>query len=321
MNLFKRILMSVCALTASTTCFAAILATRDGLTVTTDDFYAHHFMSAPQKVQALQSSASELQSTITEVLAPRSYSVMKQNQHKLDSLERNYFNLQVERAPLLAELNVLERRARATFDSNDPLTNQRAKEFWLLDTSRYFADESADITQIFFDFALRPFAQSVERIADAEKALAGGEPFDAVLQKYTDDKNAKGTGGKLKKIGLAGTDVLMGNLIFKRLKEGDISQPTPSRLGIHIVRLDKKEAKIKRPFDEVKVQIFERLMEEAVRNVRVAFLDSLTKPETVIDKKAFEEFLIKPDPLLEAKRQEIIRELDKQMAAPDATAK
>ena len=295
---------------------AATLATRDKIAVSTEDFYAYHFMNAPTKVEALRSSPREIQNTITEVLAPRAHNAQKESRAKLDATERRYVDIQLERAPLLAELNVLERRARAAFDANDPLTVARAKELWVLDTTRFFVDESADITQIFFDFASRPFSETIARINEAEKALASGESFEAVLQKYTDDKNSKDTGGKLPRIGFAGTDPLMGTLIFKKLKEGEISTPTPTRIGIHLVRLDKKYPRSKRPFDEVKGKLLEQILEDSVKNVRVSYLDSLASAETIVNEKAFEDFLIKPDPSLEEKRREIYRGLGIPISEP-----
>jgi PPIC-type PPIASE domain len=309
------------ALLVPTLCESATLATRGDISATTEDFYAYHYMNSPRKVEALQSSPREVQSTITEVLAPRSYNRQKDARTKLDVIERRYMDIQLERAPLLAELNVLERRARASFNANDPVTVARARELWTLDTTKFFVDESVDITQIFFDFALRPFPEVIARIGEAEKALAAKVPFEEVLKKYTDDKKAAETGGKLTRIGLAGADALMGNLLFKQLKEGEVSQPTPTRIGIHIVRLDKKHPRSKRPFEDVKNQIIEQLLEDSVKNVRLAFLDSLAKPETVINDKAFEDFLIKSDPSLEEKRREVYRSLGIPISEPIAPAK
>lgn len=295
---------------------AATLATRDKISVTTEDFYAYHYMNAPTKVEAFRSSPKEIQSTITEVLAPRVYSAQKKQHATLDPIERRYVDIQLERAPLLAELNVLERRARAAFKVDDPIVIARARELWVLDTNRFFVEESADITQIFFDFANRPFPETIKRINDAEKELADRVPFDKVLAKYTDDKAAKDTGGKLSRISSVGTDALMGNVIFKRLSEGEVSAPTPSRIGFHIVRLDKKYPRSKKPFDEVKNKIIEQLLEDTVKNVRVGFLEGLAASETVIDEKAFDDFLIKPDPSLEEKRREVYRNLGIPISEP-----
>ncbi len=295
---------------------AATLATRGNLTVTTDDFYAYQYMNSPKKVEALRSSEKELQSTITEVLAPRAYKASSDAHAKLDVLEQRYYAIQLERAPLLAELNVLERRARANFNPDDPLTLARAKEIWSIDSNKFLTEETADITQISFDFSARSYAEGVARIAEAQKELSAGTRFEDVLIRYSDEKNAKETGGKVVGISSVRTDALMGLLIFKRMKEGEVSSPTPGRSGFYIVRLDKKYPKKKQPFDDVKGKIFEQMMEDAVKQARVALLDRLATTETVVDEKAFEDFLIKPDPKLEEKRREIYKNLGIRISEP-----
>ena len=108
----------------------------------------------------------------------------------------------------------------------------------------------------------------------------------------------------------------MGAMIFKKLREGQISPPTPSRIGLHIVRLDKMYPKRKRPFDEVKGTIFEQLMEESVKRARSAFVESLRRDEINLDDKAFDDFLIKEDPALDAKRREVYKQLGIPISAP-----
>jgi PPIC-type PPIASE domain len=298
---------------------ATTLATRGNLTVTTDDFYAYQYMNSPKKVEALRSSEKEIQSTIVEVLAPRSYKANPNAHAKLDVIEQRYYAIQLERAPLLAELNILERRVRAEFNAGDALTIARAKEIWATEANRYTTEETADITQIAFDFSIRSYAETVARIAEAQKELSAGRRFEEVLLQYSDEKTVKDTGGRIAGVSSLRTDPLMGLLIFKRLKEGEVSTPTPGRAGFYIVRLDKKYPTRKQPFDEVKGKIFEQMMEDAVKQARVGLLDRLAQTETVIDEKVFENFLIKPDPKLEEKRREIYKNLGIRIAEPADT--
>ena len=312
--MFKKIILAT-SLVANI-CVGGTLARRDGLTATTDDFYAYQYMNSPAKVESLRSNPKEIESTVTEVLAPRSYRAHPELHTKFSSIEQKYVNIQLERAPLLADLNVLERRVRANFDPKDPLTLSRAKEIWLGDSTRFKVEETADITQIFFDFSSREFSETAARIGAVQKALAAGTKFEQVLQEFSDDKSAKETGGKLLGISSVRSDPLMGRVIFNRLAEGEVSAPTPARNGIHIVRLDKKYAAKKQPFDEVKDKILEQMMEDAVKQARLTMLAQLTRMETVIDEKEFEEFQIKLDPKLEEKRREIHKEMGIRISDP-----
>lgn len=304
------------ALLAANICTAATLAKRGEITATTEDFYAYHYMNSPAKVEALRSSAQEIQSTVLEVLAPRVYRAQQDLRATLNATEQKYVNIQLERAPLLADLNVLERRVRANFDPNDPLTLSRAKEIWFADSTKFNVEETADITQIFFDFNSRRYEESIARISAAQKALAAGGKFEDVLQEYSDDKNAKESGGKISGISSVRSDPLMGRVIFKRLAEGEVSAPTPARTGMFIVRLDKKYPTKKQPFEDVKAKIMEQMMEDAVKQTRVSMLDRLARADTVIDENEFEAFLIKPDPKMEEKRREIYKGLGIRISEP-----
>ena len=296
---------------------AATLATRGpSVAVTTDDFYAYQYMNSPKKVEALRSSERELQSTIVEVLAPRTFKAHPEISVKLDELEKRYYDIQLERAPLTAELNILERRARATFDAENPLTSARAKEIWATDNNRFMTEETADITQITFDFGKRSYAENIARIAEVQQKLNAGKSFDAVLLEYTDEKNVGETSGKISGVSALRTDQLMGQLIFKRLNEGEISAPTPGRSGFYIVRLDKKHPNRKQTYDEVKGKIFELMLEDAAKQARVNLLERLEKFEMTINEKAFDDFLIKPDPQLDEKRREIYKSLGIKISEP-----
>lgn len=284
---------------------AATLATRASQTVTTDDFEAQHFMSSPIKQNALRSNPTEIENTITEVLAPRIYNSNEKIRLTLSPAEQQYQNLVVERAPLSAALNIVERRARAAFDANNPTTIERARELWAIDAKKYYVEETADITQIYFDFTRRPFDETTARIRQAQADIAAGTSFDAVVQKYSDDAHAPTSKGAYKGLAFIGSDPVMGRLIFKTLAPGEISGPTPSRAGFHIVRLDRKNERSKKPFEDVKGAILAELMEDTAKSARVALLEKLTQDKTNINTEAFDAFLIKSDPSLEQKMREV----------------
>lgn len=287
----------------------ATLATKGPISVTTDDFYTHHFMNAPAKVKALRESDRELDSTITEVATARLFAKTGTAQLQLSAEERKYYDMLVERTPLAAYLNIAERRARAKFSVNDPLVIGRARELWVVDQKAYFTDESADITQIFFDLSLRPFSETNTRVQAALADIKAGRPFEEVLAKYSDDKGIERTKGKVNNIQLARTDPLMGKTIFKKLELGEVSDAVPSRIGLHIVRLDAKRAPQKKPFDEVKGVIFEQLLEETAKNARIDVINEVNKVPTVLDEKGVDGFRVKGDPEFEEKRRKLYQDM------------
>lgn len=295
---------------------AETLATYDEQSVTTEDFQALHYMNAPSKVQALRDSPKEMESSISEIIAPRAYIARKSAQLALTADEARYAAMQQERAPLNAALNIAERRARADFRTDDPVIVARSREIWLADTTAYFADESADFTQIYFDLNKRSYTEAAERIAQAKAELATGVSFDAVLQKYTDDANAATNKGQMKDMVISRIDPIIGRLIFKKLEVGQVSDAIPSRAGLHIIRLDRKSPRAKKPYDEVKKLILEKMMEDAAKAARVAVLDGLK-----LDKiKPNLDVIVGDRAATSAAQEEKIRAMHKEMGLPVSDA-
>ena len=302
--------------------FAQTLATRGSLTVTVDDFYAHHFMNAPAKVDALRSSPREIDNTITEVLAPRAYAA-KSAAMRTDYTpeEQRYYAMQLERAPLTAALNIAERRARAKFSADDPQVIARARELWLLDTKAYYVEEQVDITQILFDPTLHPFEELARRIEAVQAELRQGAQFDELVQKYSDDKLVKENKGRITGINFAGADARMGALLFKQLKEGEISAPAVTRIGLHLIRLDKKHPRTKRPFEEVRPTITADLMEQDAKQARLALIDSITEGETTIKEAGLKVLMPPTVPNLSEKMRELSDQHNRKPSAPTQPSK
>lgn len=269
-------------------------------------------MSAPAKVLAMRDNPKEMESSITEILSPRVYAQQKTAQLKLSTEEASYAALQQERSLLVAALNIAERRARAEFRVDDDLTVSRARELWANDETAYFNDELADFTQIFFDIGRRTFAELVERIALVKAEIAAGASFDAVLQKYTDDKNAVEGKGQMKGMVATRIDPVIGRLIFKQLNVGEISDAIPSRAGLHIVRLDRKAPRAKKPFEEVKRQIMEKLLEDRAKAARAKVLAGLQLEKVKLNDEIFSPVSAAAN----AAMLEKIREVHKEMGIP-----
>lgn len=295
---------------------AETLATYEELSATTEDFQALHFMNAPTKVNALRDSPKEMESSINEILSPRAYNAKKAIQLSMSGEESRYAAMQQERAPLNAALNIAERRARAAFRPDDPLIVARGRELWLADTTAYFADESADFSQIFFDLNKRSYTEATERIAQAKAELAGGAPFDAVLLKYTDDANAATNKGQMKDMVITRIDPIIGRLIFKKLEVAQISDAIPSRAGLHIIRLDRKSPRAKKPYEEVKKLIVEKMLEDAAKAARLGVLESLNLAKI----KPNVEVIVGDRAAANAAQDEKIRAMHKDMGLPVSDA-
>lgn len=290
---------------AYATQFDSVLATRGDRKATTEDFYALHFRQPPKKIEGLRESPKEIESSINEILAPRTYTSRPDLQLQLTPEEARFNVLMLERAPLDAALDITERRVRAAFGSEEKKNLERAKEIWLIDETEYSTPETADFTQIFFDMSRRSFSEIQARIEAAQNELRAGTSFDEVVQKFSDDANVKTNKGTIMGLEYGRTDPVIGKEIFQRLKVGEISAPVPSRIGLHLVRLDKKKPRGKKAFEDAKTQILSKMMDQQVKAARIALLERLNAVETVYSQDAIEAFLIKPDAELQRRAKEL----------------
>jgi hypothetical protein len=312
MTLRLNLAILVIAVVAAAPMNAAPLASLGDVHATAEDFQALHYMSSPAKVQALRDSPKEMENSITEILSPRVYNSQVAMQLPLSAEEARYAAMQRERIPLTAALNIAERRARAAFRADDPLVLSRSRELWVADETAYLNDETADFTQIFFDAGRRSFAEINDRVTSAKAELAGGANFDDVLQKYTDDKAVSQSKGQMKGMVITRIDALIGRLIFKQLKVGEISDAFPSRAGIHSIRLDRKSPREKKPYQDVQRQILEKMLEDTARLARAKVLDDLKLGQVKFSEDLFGTSSADSN----AERQEKIRAIHKEMGIP-----
>ncbi len=278
---------ALCAATVCMHTMAAaadpVLANREKISIALADVEAQHFMLPDSRRAALLSSEIDLFRSIEDGLNARTYALKTHLTKNYTEQEGRYITNQVERAYLAAALNVYERRVRAAFAPESELVQKRAKELWVADTEKYFNDESADISQIYFDTQKRLWPETQRRIDEASVKLKVGEPFESVVRQYSDDPGASTSNGKIQGIKVSIADGYLRTVLFNKLKIGEVSEPTPARRGIYIVRLDKKSERTKKPFDTVKNEIIATLLEADARSARVALLLELEQTPTAIN--------------------------------------
>ena len=95
--------------------------------------------------------------------------------------------------------------------------------------------------------------------------LKEGASFEAMVEKYSDDKGSKEQGGRFDRWLQLRTQKVDPHYIqgvFSIEEPGAYSEVVPSRFGFHIIRLDEIREKHHRPFDEVEPAIVEELTVE-----------------------------------------------------------
>ena len=105
-----------------------------------------------------------------------------------------------------------------------------------------------------------PEPQAMQKAQEIEMRLRGGALFGPTAAQFSDDTTTGVQGGKL-------GDVQPGMLppelqqVVDTLKPGEISQPIKSQFGIHIFKLDARNAA---PYEQVRPMIVQKLQQDAV---------------------------------------------------------
>lgn len=119
-----------------------------------------------------------------------------------------------------------------------------------------------------------------KKIEDALKKARAGEDFAELAKKYSEGPSAP-RGGDLKYIVRGQMVQKFEDALFK-LKVGEISSIVETQFGYHIIKaIDKKEAKGKRPFDEVKAMIFDFLKKSEAEKKTKAYLNNILKKANI----------------------------------------
>jgi len=79
-------------------------------------------------------------------------------------------------------------------------------------------------------------AEAKGRLSEIRERILGGEDFNALAQKYSEDPSARSNGGEMGFVG-RGAMVPQFEAMGFKLRKGEISQPFESAFGIHIMQL------------------------------------------------------------------------------------
>ena len=297
----------------ATACYAASvpvngesLATRRNVVATLEDHRNVFFLFSDAAYAKTMQEPTQLKLALEEVLDARTIASGEVVLTNMSPSEQNYAALNTERAQLVANLAIIEKRAQAMAASDPKALDARAREIYLTtDASALKREYAADFQHILFDLRLRDFNENAKRIAAAQADLAAGKSFDEVVAAYSDEPKAKETNGKFTNVLAKSMEGVVVKVMFDELKIGEVSKPLPSRLGIHIFKLLNIQKPEKRPYEEVKEALYARLIDEAGKSAKTAFQTELRKTPTVFNEPLILSFALVPDPLALQKAREM----------------
>ena len=111
--------------------------------------------------------------------------------------------------------------------------------------------------------------------------IASGSTFEDVAEELSEDKATSSSGGRLGKKKFGELDASM-DRAFLDMEQGEVAGPIRTTNGFHILKLIEREEMGVQPFDEVKNQIMNQLMQEEMIRQQKIWLKEL-RLRTFID--------------------------------------
>jgi parvulin-like peptidyl-prolyl isomerase len=120
-------------------------------------------------------------------------------------------------------------------------------------------------------------ATAHETVAQAQREIASGVPFEAVVNKYTDCADS---GGDLGYVSRGQLVEEFEDVVFN-LNPGQVSDVFRTRFGFHIAKLYDRRPPAIPPLKEVREQIVEQVREQKREQILGEYLDTLRSKATV----------------------------------------
>jgi peptidyl-prolyl cis-trans isomerase C len=134
-------------------------------------------------------------------------------------------------------------------------------------------------------------------IKEAQELLAkikGGAKFEDLAKEFSKDPGSGARGGDLGFFGEGRMVKPFEDAVKALAKPGDISEPIESQFGYHIIRLEERQAKTTRSFEEVKPQLMAESRADLLSQKRVQKVQDISKimsfEKAAIEKLAKEGF-------------------------------
>ncbi len=119
-------------------------------------------------------------------------------------------------------------------------------------------------------------AAALKKAKEIRKKLLAGADFSEMARKYSEDPGTKDRGGELGLFARGQMIPEFEEAVFK-LKVGEISPPIKTRFGYHLVKVEARVPAQIQPYEKVKKQVIQDLMEAKKQKRLSALLKELKK--------------------------------------------
>jgi foldase protein PrsA len=160
------------------------------------------------------------------------------------------------------ERNLLIERLAERTRASLKVTDAQVKEYYQAHLKEFRRGDSVTLAHILFrDSQGDPLARAKKAHAEIEAGLV----FEKAVEKYSDDALTRDSGGSLGTLKRGEMLAELEQAAFS-MKAGAVSPPVKSPRGVHLLKVQKRQAGSQRPLSEVQEEIRTRIVDSLVES-------------------------------------------------------
>lgn len=165
-----------------------------------------------------------------------------------------------------------------------------AEEQYLLNPEAWKTEDRVDVSHLLISTDTRSDQEAKDLVGYIWQLL-GQDPsrFDELVKEYSEDPSKGANGGRFENVKRNDMVANFEKVAFELQNPGDISAPTETPYGYHIIRLNRKMPGEIPPFESVKEQAMKQAQVEYLEEYRVKYLRQLLAGNIVLQDGAAED--------------------------------
>ena len=163
----------------------------------------------------------------------------------------------------LEKSDVLDRQVRRKVS----ITDEDVERYYKLNSKNYRTNERARFRHILLTLSEKAPADQVNAVStramELYKRIVDGEDFAAIAKEYSEGAG-RAEGGEIGWVNRGSLIAGLEEVAFEKLRPGQVSEPFRTSMGVHIVKLEAREAGTVMPLSAVAPKIKQELLNKAL---------------------------------------------------------
>lgn len=245
-----------------------------------DDLVAEKLFEKAMKELAIDVQPGELQSTLRTVMEQNGLASQEQLQQAVEAQGLDWDEYVATMRRQLAQSKLINIKVRSQVKVTEDEVKRRYSEMVAMEQGEEELRASHILVQVERDASEEAVMAARERAAEiAAEAQAPGADFAAIARRLSEGP----TGAEGGELGWFRRGEMVPELeqAAFALEAGQVSDPVRTRFGWHVVQVQERREVPPRPFEQVAVQIRERLFREEMERATQRYLEELRRSAVI----------------------------------------